>query len=112
MRIYKIRTAHVVRVWAYSSVAFLPLAVVGFLGAFSVAEAIANMGSWRQRRMFYWLYDSHAIFGLFALIHGIWSIGQGYRKYLRMPHSFGIAIVSQIMAGLGVLIITLRVLIH
>ena len=112
MRIYKVRTAHIVRVWAYSSVAFLPLAVFGFLAAFTLAEAIANMGSWQNRRMYYWLYDSPAIFGLLALIHGIWSIGQGYRKYLRMPHSLGIAIVSQIMAGLCVMIIGLRVFIN
>lgn len=108
MRIYKVRSVHVVRVWAYATAGFLPLAVLGYLPAFAIAEYYSSTGNWLRTLKFSWLYDTQPHFALMVLIHGTWSIAQGYRKYLRIPHWLGVAFVSQVMAGLAVIIIVYR----
>ena len=113
MRIYKVRITHVARVSAYASAAFIPLAVFGFLATFVFAEAFSATGGWQRRRSMWWIYDdTYQYFGLAALLHATWSIRQGYRHYLRMPHSLGIAIASQVIAGLGVMITWARLFVR
>ena len=113
MRKCKVRTAHVVRVWAYASAAFIPLAVFGFLATFVFAAAFSSTGGWQGRSSRWWMYDdTYLFFALAALLHATWAIRQGYRHYLRMPHSIGIAIASQIIAGLGVMITWARLLVR
>jgi hypothetical protein len=111
MRKYKVRTAHVARVWAYASAAFIPLAVFGFLATFVYAEALSARGGWQRRISRWWLYDdTYLFFALAALLHMTWAIRQGYRHYLRIPHSIGVAIAAQVIAALGVMIAYARLL--
>ena len=42
-----------------------------------------------------------AIIVLLSVSHVIWSLRQGYRHYLRMPHGLSVAVASQIIAFLG-----------
>ena len=96
MRRYRVRNAHVLRVCAY---ALPPLIVPVALASYSYNIAVLLLGGWGYR---YWVdYLCAAV----VLIFAIWSIRQGYRKYLKIPHSLGIAIASQVMALLALSVI-------
>jgi ribosomal protein L37E len=88
MRRYRVRNVHVLRVCAY---AIPPLIVPALLVEYSYLIVVTLLG-WGYR---YWV---SYIIGALVLIFVVWSIRQGYRKYLKMPHSLGIAIASQAIA--------------
>ncbi len=93
MRLFKIRTAHVVRVWAVSvSLMLLPLCLAAggtrFLFALRRTMWLEGVTGWVLIVFLAWV---------------VWSLHQGYRHYLRMPHSLGVAVASQVMAILATL---------
>ncbi len=97
MRLRRIRTAQVVRVWAYSVSMIPPLFLIfGFAGAF--IEALVK--GWPS---------SASIFvtcGLLVLdLHVLWSLRCAYRHYLGMPHAGAIAICSQVVAIPGAVVL-------
>lgn len=100
MRLCKVRTVHVLRVWAYGVPLMLPLAMV----AVSVLlwGTTVSMGIWLSEVII-------PMIPLVFLAHVIWSLDRGYKHYLRMPHSSAVAGASQIVALLGAATILLGI---
>ncbi len=103
MRLCKVRTGHVVRVWAYAvplPMTCLSVAVVVWAG---VGWAVA---SWAPRhelthhllRCVYLASPIVIPVGFAAFV--IWSIWCGYRHYIGMRHAFWVALAAQVMAVL------------
>ena len=93
MRRYKVRTKHVLRVWAYALPFHLGTAVV----LISLLYGLELFGLLRRASTL------QLIVPLCVVGYVIWSIRCGYAKYLRMPHSSAVAMTSQFMALLGAL---------
>lgn len=91
MRLCKVRTAQVLRVWAHALLPIVPVAcAIGF--------AHAWLNGWPRS------WSSTPLAGLLALLvlaHATWSLRCGYKMYLRMPHGMGIAVTSQMIAVLA-----------
>ncbi len=94
MRLYKVRTIHVFRVWAYSMFLVLPPAVV-----IGYAPELAGL----LARRFVPTDELTALSALALFGFVTWSLYHGYRTYLRMAHSAAVAIASQVIAMLAVL---------
>lgn len=101
MRLCQVRFAHVFRVCAYSALTFVPIYVLGFVILGEVIEFLRRSGLLSRG-----LVADIIGFGflLAILILPTYSILNGYRHYIRMPHSPGVAICSQIMAILAMAI--------
>ncbi len=109
MRLFKVRTGHVVRVWCYSVV--LPL-----LGL--CAAELAWMAGWTALEL--WGDWPSYVGGVEIVPVGVtvillvfwgfvmWSLGVGYRGYLRMDHAMGVAFCSQLIAVLALLTVMLN----
>lgn len=98
MRIYKVRNAHLIRLWAYSApVALLP-AVLGW-------HVFALQGTLRG---VYVPLGIGPLFALLLVLHAARSLRIGYRDYLRIPQSAALALASQTIAVLATGIVTLR----
>jgi ribosomal protein L37E len=108
MRLCKVRTVHVVRVWAYAAAAGMPISALGILlGCMALGVAFGLLkGSYFWR--YIWLYQVVGLFALIALVHSTVSLARGYSIYLKMSHSIGVAIAAQSIAGLAVLVIFLQ----
>ncbi len=91
MRLCKVRTAQILRVWAYALLPVVPIACVIGL---AYAWVIHWRGSWSPMPV-------GSLLVLFVLAHATWSLRCGYKTYLRMPHGMGIAVASQIIAVLA-----------
>jgi ribosomal protein L37E len=91
MRLCRVRTAHVLRVWAYAVPTALPIAA---LLKDALDCALATFGVDARPAMAYPVI-------LVFLAHVLISLEQGYRKYLRIRHAFGVAISSQVIALLA-----------
>lgn len=91
MRRCKVRGGHVLRVWAYATAPLFPL-----VATVVVALERAKMVRWVDRS----LPTDPAVL-LAILAHATWSFWWGYRIYLRMPHSFAVAVSAQLIAVLG-----------
>ena len=88
MRRYRVRTAHVLRVWAYS-VALM----VGLLYLVTSGTVLLLITTdWYFLGWVTYL----AVLSVIAFV--VWSIRQGYCHYLHMPHSLGVAFASQFIA--------------
>jgi ribosomal protein L37E len=99
MRLCKVRTIHVLRVWAYSLPLTLPLLLLCFSALMFVYLLVAvgtrNFGPSGVGTI-------AAIAVLCAyIVFVVWSLRQGYRWYLRMRHSLGVAVASQVVALLA-----------
>lgn len=91
MRRARLRLVHIVRVWAYSLLPTVPLA----LAAVFLYRAVYALG-----RLWYPVnVDAICVFVVLGYV--IWSIRCACRFYLRMPHALGIALASQLVAILG-----------
>lgn len=108
MRIARVRTVHVIRVWTYAAGAGMPISAFGITLSFMVLDVVLSILDWPYRWRYGWLFQASGFFGLIALIHSTWSVARGYSHYLKMPHSFGIAIAIQLIAGMSVLILWLQ----
>lgn len=108
MRIARVRTVHVIRVWTYAAGAAMPLSALGTTLSLMVFDVVLSILDWPYRWRYGWLIQASGFFGLIALIHSTWSVARGYSLYLKMPHGFGIAIAIQLIAGLSVLIFWLQ----
>ncbi len=101
MRRCKVRTAQVVRVWAYA----LPLAIplILMIGFIEVSIEELTWRGWYPR----WINQDHLVIGgLFILVgHVVWSLRCAYACYLGMPHAWGIAISSHVVAVLSTVIL-------
>ncbi len=96
MRLCRVRTIHVLRVWVYSVVSILPLIpLFGYVCAAMYLFLTVRVGFWTVSDM------TPVAWGV-LLVFVIWSLMQGYRHYLRMPHGLTIAVASQIIAILAV----------
>lgn len=92
MRRCRVRTVHVVRVWAYALPTVAPVVVASLYALECVRVALIPN---------YWLAPLlPAVIALFLIAFAAWSIHLGYKKYLRMPHSVAVAVASQVMAVL------------
>jgi len=101
MRRARVRSAHVMRVWAYSVIPVVPTALVAFWVCFVAVLLLTNslLHVTRGRANAAPL----VVFLCCFFLHVVWSIRQGYRHYLRIPHCVAVAILSQIIAVLATL---------
>ena len=93
MRQCQVRTVQVIRVWAYASSMALPIATLfaGIVVKLPWIMPIVSQGT-------IGLIIAATLFLSWA--HVVWSLGWGYRAYLRMPHAFAVALCAQIIAVL------------
>lgn len=102
MRLCRVQTAHVLRVYAYATI---PMSLCPFvlLTAAFVIDVLRYWMPWA------WIYDTDAaeliVYSLPLLAVGlaILSIAFAYRDYLKMKHAWGVAIASQMIAVLAAL---------
>jgi len=93
LRRCRVRTMHVFRVCVYAVIGVAPLAAAVFF----IASAVQ-----RGFRTFWFFEEQIATVALILVVgFGAWSVGQGYRRYIRMPHSIGVVIAAQIVALLA-----------
>ncbi len=97
MRRCKVRTVHVIRVWAHATSLMLPVVVIiisftGFTIAFAGIRHIPG---------------TELMVTLLFLAHVTWSGSCAYRTYLRMPHSLAVAIAAETMAVLATFVLCL-----
>ncbi len=85
MRRCRVRNAHVLRVWAYSTTLMAPTLVVAVFGF----RTVGMLSS-----------DVDPVIALIIIALTSWSLYSGYRRYIRMPHSLGVVIASQTIAVL------------
>ena len=97
MRLCKVRTVHVLRVWAYAVPLFVPVVTAAGYGIDLLATVLH---AWR-------LVELNFGLAIALWLFAIWSLRCGYRSYLRMRHSAAVAITSQIIALLATLIVDL-----
>ncbi len=103
MHLCRVRTVQVLRVWVYATTSILPVVpLIMYVVGFAVYYARFRGGWWR-------FPDSHGFAALFLLLWVTWSLRQGYRYYLRMPHGMGVAVSSQIIAVLATAVILMGV---
>ncbi len=93
MRKYKVRTVHVVRVWAYSHSFIVPTVAIMFAAAGLVDLLITGD----------LVREICNVLPVVLFGFASWSVRQGYADYLHMPHAAAVAIVSQIVAILAML---------
>ncbi len=91
MRLCRIKTGHVVRVWAYSVPPLLPVAALVICAYFCVGRVTFWPGA----------PDIEVPVVLAMLVHVQWSLWAAYRFHLRMRHALGVAVASQTMAVLA-----------
>ena len=85
----KLRNAHIIRVWAYVAPVVPVLLVIGF----SSASAVSILYTGRPFHN-----PPLVIVVLMLMAFTLWTTHIAYRRYLRMPHSLGVAVASQVMA--------------
>ena len=91
----RIRTVHLIRVVLYAVPLVWPVLCVLALCLF--------IAGWHHR---YALDDKMILaIAVGALVHASWSLYQAGKRYLRIPHSFGVMIASQVIALLVVLVV-------
>lgn len=104
MRIYKVRTGHVVRVWCYSVVMPVSLLSVGML---IWVEAWCAANRWGGR---WWVGRAASsellMMGLVVLMStcagfAIASLRHAYESYLGMDRAIWVGVASQVVAGLA-----------
>jgi hypothetical protein len=102
MRHCKVKTAHVLRVWAYAVPQMLPLALLMFILAPLIDDSLFPL----QRGL-----GEIVVLLVLAvfLIHVTWSLRCGYRYYLTMDRAWGVAIASQVMAALATMVLMLQI---
>jgi ribosomal protein L37E len=88
MRRCNVRAAQVLRVCTYALVPLLPATVTG-------AVAIVWFHSFW---LLSWAEPAPLLWCVALMFHVVWSIRCGYRVYLRIPHSLGVAVASQTIA--------------
>jgi ribosomal protein L37E len=99
MRRARVRNIHVVRVWAYSVIPIVPTALLAFWVCFLPIFLLeATSSTWSVTRA--WGDTATIVVGC-SFLYAAWSIRQGYRHYLRIPHSIAVAVLSQIIAVLA-----------
>lgn len=92
MRRCRVRSAHVLRVWAYTVPTTLPLATLIFIGSVWLDRHFWTFAGLR------WVPTLVGANVLFV----VWSTRRAYRDYLRMKHSWAIALTAQVIAVMGV----------
>lgn len=98
MRLCRVRSAHVFRACAYGLAPLLPFYVM-------LASLLPLVWYPRPSRSFLTSRSFSAngvfVFWCVAYLVVVWAIRQAYRHYIRMPHSLGVAIASQVIAILA-----------
>lgn len=95
MRIYKVRTSHVFRVWVLS---------VAILSPFACLVCFTTLAALRICDLPFYGPTEAGISASSALILVLYSaiaVILGYKVYLRMPHSVGVVVASQVIALLA-----------
>lgn len=98
MRLGRVRTVHVLRVWILSTVALSSLASA--VAVPMMAIELATLGTRFVRSDFVFAL---ATCGLAYLILGIAAQVAAYRHFLRLPHAMGIVLAAQLIAVLATL---------
>ncbi len=100
MKRFRVQFTHLLRVWAYALAPMLSLfpavLIIVYVGLFELSPPAA--------RSFEVLACTY-LPALIVLAHATWSVACAYRQYLQMPHSFLVALASQVMAILGALLV-------
>ncbi|MFQ5495620.1 MAG: hypothetical protein ACE5EX_09600 [Phycisphaerae bacterium] len=99
MRRCRVRTAQVLRVWAYAVTPAVPVACV-LIEVYNYTTAVLG-----QR----YVLEVEAAVALVAIFQVTRSLRTGYGTYLRMPHSWGVAVASVVMGFLGSTLCMLKV---
>jgi hypothetical protein len=94
MRLCKVRSVHVLRVCAYGLAPLFPLYVFLFSGIGVLYTASFPRISLRS-------FGPIVVLFILGFLYVVWSIRQAYRHYIRMPHTLGVAIASQVIAILA-----------
>lgn len=92
---WKVRTVHVLRVWAHA----VPLMLVTVVLGVAMLSYLSIF--WRSS---HWEIAMELVLVMLP-VHVIWSLRCGYRRYLRMPHALAVAVASQLMAMLATITI-------
>jgi hypothetical protein len=103
MRACRVRTIQVLRVLAYGlpfapPIAVFLAAVMHYVGASVDYHCTGRFDFGIVREIGVVLATSAIVL---VIPFSVWSLRQGYRMYLRMPHAFGVAVASQIIAWLA-----------
>ncbi|MCH9034226.1 MAG: hypothetical protein IID42_06955 [Planctomycetes bacterium] len=99
MKLKGIRSVQVLRVWVHC----IPLpTAAALLSSMAAIQACDLLG-----------YESDKVVG-FSIIIGIslytcFLLRQGYKRYLRMPHAWGVAVASHLIGLLGLVIVALQI---
>jgi hypothetical protein len=92
LRRCKVRTTHVFRVCAFALIGIAPIAA---FVVFAVETLFRVFGIYARG------VDFTVVAFFLVVAYGVCSVALAYRRYLRMPHSIGVVIASQIMALLA-----------
>lgn len=100
MRLCNVKTVHVFRVSAYAMTAVTPLALVSWISLLCLSELIYGAGIHAGRAAANSFYA--CLIGCILFI--VRSIAIAYSQYIRMRHGFGVAVASQLIALLALLV--------
>ncbi len=107
MRHYKVRNAHVIRVWAYSVLGALPammLLVWGAIGSLAIISPFVRLDD-EPLGAFLSITLLAVFYG-----HAGWSIHNGYKFYLEMDRPGAVAFSVLIIAGLLSMVVVMQIL--
>jgi len=90
----RIRSVHVIRVWAYATPFGLPTCLIFSYISLLALRLIVIDPMYILRR------DVVILGFLWGWLHAVWATYCGYRSYLRMPHAFAVALCAQLIAVL------------
>lgn len=92
LRRCRVRTVHVFRVCVYAVIGVAPLVAAVFFTTGAVLDGLD----------IYWIEAQIATVALVLVVgFGAVSVGLGYRRYIRMPHSVGVVIAAHVMGLLA-----------
>lgn len=99
MKFHRVRPAQVFRVWAHC----IPVpGSIAILVASAAAYSIMAAGYGPNDTLAFLLFIGANLYTCFLL-------RQGYKRYLRMPHAWGVAVASHLIGLLGLVIVALQI---
>lgn len=97
----KLRAAHVLRAWTYTTAVFLPVwAALAYV--YLLAAAYSGWLQW-------WGRPNILPILVLAIVYSAWAIRCAYRHHLRMPHSEGVAVSVQVITVMILLLAIIRI---
>jgi len=101
MRRFRVRTVQVVRVWAYAVPMVVPILLFLAFSEVGIEHTRLDLNpSWINP------FDMAVGGALVLIAHVVWSLRCAYSCYLDMPHAWGIAVSSQVVAVLSAVLLS------